>query len=93
MKKIIAAFIALAILAVAIPTFAAMKEVKCPICYGLGRCQTCQGRGYFVAYNWKRDEKGRQVRVPPYQRRCHICYGSGRCKNCQGTGKRKIYIP
>ncbi|MBR7024731.1 MAG: hypothetical protein IKI08_01820 [Selenomonadaceae bacterium] len=93
MKKILAALTVLVVLAAAVPTFAAVKETKCPTCYGSGKCFTCRGTGKIVAYNWARDKKGKKVRIPPYYKACYICFGKGRCRNCQGKGTKKIYIP
>ena len=92
MKKFLTFLLVLVMLAIAVPTFAALKEVTCPVCYGSG-WGSCPR--FEVAFNYKRNDKGKKVRVPPYQKRCHICGGSGkkRCTNCNGTGKRRIYIP
>lgn len=87
MKKFIAAFVALAILAVAVPTFAAIKEVTCGICYGSGKCKYCRGTRRVAVFHWERNKKGKKVRVPPYQKNCSICYVKGKCNYYHGKGK------
>ncbi len=58
----------------------------CPVCYGSGSCQICNGKGWTVGYNGE-----------DYS--CSACddysggvndsgepYGNGRCSTCHGTG-------
>ena len=90
MKEFFAVLTVLVTLAVAVPTFASIQEIKCHSCYGSGKCQTCRGTGKVVAYNWERNKKGKKVRVPPYYKACYMCFGKGRCKFCQGKGKVKV---
>ena len=73
MKKFFAVLTVLVTLAVAVPTFASIQEIKCRSCYGSGKCQTCRGTGKVVAYNWERNKKGKKVRVPPYYKACYMC--------------------
>lgn len=91
MKKIIAVLTVLVTLAVAIPTFAAGKMIKCGGCYGSGWVP-CPPN--IPAFNYRRDEKGRKVRVPPYQRPCFKCRGTGRikCSSCGGRGEKYIQV-
>lgn len=90
MKKFIALLMVSAILSIAVTTFAASKSVTCPTCHGK-RWVPCQS--YIAVFNWKRNDKGKKVRVPPYTKPCPHCHATGkkRCTNCGGTGKKVIF--
>lgn len=53
-------------------------SVRCPICYGSGKCDMCAGRGerryysYYTSSNEIMD--------------CSNCRGTGRCQTCYGKG-------
>jgi len=50
------------------------KEETCHICYGSGKCSTCNGKGYVIStYTQKYDN-------------CVNCT-NGRCSKCSGSGK------
>ncbi len=62
------------------------RSELCPVCYGSGACQICNGKGWTVGYNG--DDTS-----------CSACddysgginddgtlYGNGRCSTCHGTG-------
>lgn len=63
-----------------------IRQQLCPVCYGSGSCQICNGKGWIVGYNGE-----------DYS--CSSCngysggvndsgepYGDGRCSACNGTG-------
>lgn len=91
MKKFLAALTVLAVLVIVVPTFAVGEWVKCAGCHGLGWVP-CPPN--IPALIYRRDEKGRQIRVPPYQRPCPTCSGNGKrkCPVCGGSGKRYIQL-
>lgn len=47
------------------------KPQKCGICYGSGKCSTCNGTGFSTA---------------GHKHICGACGGSGKCGTCAGTG-------
>ena len=91
MKIFLAALTVLVVLTTAVPTFAVGKQVKCGGCHGSGWVP-CQPNT--PVFNYRRDKKGRQVRVPPYYRPCPTCGGTGkrRCPVCGGRGERYIQV-
>ena len=55
------------------------KSSDCRMCYGLGSCRTCDGRGYY--YNPL--DLSKKVLCPNCRNH------DGRCTSCNGTGKKK----
>jgi hypothetical protein len=66
-----------------------MKQYKCPVCKGSGKCVFCDGSGFGLNIDKKKNI------VLPGKGPCLCCYGkkrtrtkaSGKCKICEGTGK------
>ena len=86
MKKFIAFLTVFAVIAVAVPTFAAMKEVKCTECHGSRKCTHCHGKGKIPSYNLNNPkDKGKYST-------CYVCHGNGKCNRCHGRGKKRIQV-
>lgn len=55
------------------------REAKdCQRCWGSGKCQTCNGRGYYTALG-----------VGSGTHDCPNCNKTGRCSSCGGSGKQR----
>ena len=53
------------------------QSSTCKYCHGMGRCSSCNGKGYkYNTYSGTNDV-------------CPSCRGNGRCFNCYGTGRQR----
>lgn len=50
----------------------------CNICVGSGKCNTCNGKGSYIA-----------IGIGSGWHRCTNCNQTGKCPSCKGTGKRQ----
>lgn len=49
----------------------------CGVCAGSGKCNTCNGKGYYTA-----------IGIGSGKHSCPNCGQTGRCRSCNGTGRR-----
>lgn len=83
MKKFLAVLTVLVAIVVIIPGLAGAsnwtkyhdddEENPCWHCGGSGKCEVCEGEGYYE------EERGRNVK-------CYRCDGTGKCYYCDGKG-------